>query len=218
MPRITKKMKMEELKLGEERIAKLVMMCLGYSVSSTQNIVDEYGTRLVFGKEDNKKFLKWGDEPFRYREMKFDPVNQYQLTVQLFGQFIDQLHDPDNMNDYEVDDSRTESLINLGEIRTIVLRDGQLYDDGKQEKYVELGFMNARVESERYFCPTLGYIEIMLSEAGLLNLNEKLLRRVDELKNELEPEPDGDNKRSSRPRTKTKKRTSIPIFRSSGDR
>lgn len=204
MPRITKKMKMEELSKGEERIAELVMMCLGYSVSKTLNIVDEYGTRLVFGKEDNKKFLKWGDGPFRYKEMKFDPVNQYQLTVQLFGQFIDQLHDPDNSNEYEMDDPKG-SLIELGEIRTIVLKDGDMFDDGKQEKYVELGYLNARVESERYFCPTLGYIEIMLSEAGLLELNENLLRRVDELKNELEPEPEVNNKRGRRPRTSSRK-------------
>lgn len=204
MPRITKKMKMEELSKGEERIAELVMMCLGYSVSKTLNIVDEYGTRLVFGKEDNKKFLKWGDGPFRYKEMKFDPVNQYQLTVQLFGQFIDQLHDPDNSNEYEMDDPKG-SLVELGEIRTIVLKDGDMFDDGKQEKYVELGYLNARVESERYFCPTLGYIEIMLSEAGLLELNENLLRRVDELKNELEPEPEVNNKRGRRPRTSSRK-------------
>lgn len=207
MPRITKKMKMEELQQGEERIAKLVMMCLGYSVSSTMNIVDEYGKRLVFGKEDNKKFLKWGEGPFKYKEMKFDPVNQYQLTVQLFGQFIDQLHDPDNsVSEYEMDDEpKAGSLMDLGEIRTISLRDGDMYDDGKQEKYVELGYLNAKVESERYFCPTLCYIEIMLSEAGLLELNNKLLRRVDDLKNELEPEPEVNNKRGSRPRKASRK-------------
>lgn len=203
MPRITKKMKMEELQNKEEQIAKLVMMCLGYSVSSTLNIVDEYGTRLVFGKDDDKKFLKWGDGPFRYREIKFDPVNQYKLTVQLFGQFIDQLHDPDNnVNEYELDDPKSSSLMDLGEVRTIVLKDGNMIGECKQEKYVELGYETARVESERYICPTLGYIEIMLSEVGLLELNKDLLRRVDELKDELEPEPETNNKRSSRPRTK----------------
>lgn len=181
MPRITKKMKMEELKTKEEKIASLVMMCMGFSVSNTDNIIDEYGTRLVIGDETNRKFLKWGDGPFRYREQKFDPVNNYKLVVTLFGDLIDN-NEPDGNTDEDIE----ETFNFFSDIRTISLRDGQMFDNGKQEKYVELGCRGGTIESERYICPTLGYIELMFAYSGILPENEELLRRVDDLKNELE--------------------------------
>lgn len=198
MPRVTKKMKQEELTTSEERIASLVMMCLGYNVSNTDNIIDESGMRLVFGKEDNKKFLKWGDGPFRFKEIKFDPVNNYQLIAQLFGQFIKSQQQEEN--EYEMETG--ENMFPQGEVRTIALMDGQMRDDGKQLKHVEVGYMNGVLESEPYFCPTLGYIELMFGLSGILPDNQFLLRRVDELKDELEPLPEASNRRSRQPRKK----------------
>ena len=199
MPRITKKMKQEELKAGEERIASLIMMCLGYNVSNTDNIVDESGMRLVFGKEDNKKFLKWGDGPFRFREIKFDPVNNYQLTAQLFGQFIKSQQQEENEYEMETGDDITPQ----GEVRTIALMDDQMRDDGKQLKHVEVGYINGALESEQYFCPTLGYIELIFGLSGILPDNQILLRRVDELKDELEPLSETSDRGSRRSRKKT---------------
>lgn len=180
MPRITKKMKMEELKTSEEQIANLVMMCNGYSVSSTYNVIDEYGTRLTFGSDDKKKFLKWGDGPFRFKEIKFDPVNNFKLTNQIFGSFIAEF------SKEAAEEEPSSGSIDLASVTAFSLRDGETVDaeTGVTEKFVELVVPNGTIESERYLCPTLGFIEVMLYYSGLLDIT--LLKRVDELKNELE--------------------------------
>ena len=92
MARITKKMKLEELDQGQKRLRDLVMMCCGLSANKNNNIVDEYGkilTITIMEKgEEARKYLKYGDGPFKYKERAFDPVNNYKLMTCLFNDFI----------------------------------------------------------------------------------------------------------------------------------
>lgn len=188
MPRITKKMKMEELQNSQKKINQLVMLCLGYNVNSTNNIVDENNTRVVFGKDNEKKFLKWGDGPFkRYKELEFNPVDNYRLTVQLFNKcMIDDIEENNRVDNTEYDIPSMSA--NIKYIKTVCLRDGDMLPDGMQEKFIEIDTDSGRIESERYVCPTLAYIEIMFAQAGILEANELLLKRLDDLKHELEME------------------------------
>lgn len=187
MPRITRKMKMEELQNSQKKINQLVMLCLGYNVNKTNNIIDENGTRVVFGKENEKKFLKWGDGPFkRYKELEFNPVDNYRLTVQLFNKCI--MDDIEENADVGVEYDIPSMSANIKYVRTVCLRDGDMLPDGMQEKFIELDTDSGRIESERYVCPTLAYIEIMFAQAGILEANELLLKRLDDLKHELEME------------------------------
>lgn len=191
MPRLTKKMKLEELEKGQKSIRDVLIMCCGLSVNKNNNLVDEYGKVLTLpvmekGKEV-KKFLKYGDGPFKYKERGFDPVNNYKLMVGLFNDFIKFITEEEMDEDDETDDN---SIIKFFcNINTISLRDGDIVNEEKdqREKYVELKTKYGIIESERYICPTLGYIELILAHAGILPAYMTLLRRVDELKYELEP-------------------------------
>lgn len=193
MPRITKKMKMEELKQGEDKLINLVMMCNGLNVNPNGNVLDEYGKTLMIPVIDNKgvtdkKFLKYGDGPFKFKERKFDPINNYKLMVMLFNDFIAYImqEEADSENDEKSSISVQSMFYN---IQTITLREGDMInaDTGQREKYVELRCdKSGSIESERYICPSLGYIELMFAYSGILPEYLHLLRRVDELKNELE--------------------------------
>lgn len=175
MPRITKKMKQEELKALEHKLSEDARLCLGYGVNTSGNVVNEYGDRLVIGKDGNKKFIKYGDGPFNRREVKFDPINNYQMMSQMFGSFIQQ----------EVEDVEKENDP-FKYIRSIVIKDDDVTVDGVTKKYVEIDVMSGKIQSEKYYTPTLGYLEIMLDRYGTLPMCAESLKRLDELKHELE--------------------------------
>lgn len=178
MPRITKKMKLEELRAKEERINVLVLQCMGFSVDmNTKNVTDQTGKRLIYnGKTDMGKFVKWGEGPFNRREIKFDPVNDYQLSTNLFNAFIEK----------EIRENKEEGIEDgITYVRTICLKDGDPINN-MPTKYVELDVTVGKIISESYVHPTLAYIEIILGQSSLLSFNEDLLRRVDDLKNEME--------------------------------
>lgn len=191
MARVTKKMKMEELECGQKRIRDLIMMCCGLSANRNNNIVDEYGKILTIpvmekGKE-TKKYLKYGDGPFKFKERPFDPVNNYKLMVGLFNDFIKFITE-EEMDEEELDEESISISSLFTSINTISLRDGKILDEENdvREKYVELKTKHGDIESERYICPTLGYIELIFAHSGILPEHMPLLRRVDELKYELE--------------------------------
>lgn len=190
MARITKKMKLEELDQGQKRLRDLVMMCCGLSANKNNNIVDEYGkilTITIMEKgEEARKYLKYGDDPFKYKERAFDPVNNYKLMTCLFNDFIHFITEEEEGEEFDENSISISKLFT--NINTISLRDGRVIDEEKdqKEKYVELKTQHGDIESEKYICPTLGYIELIFAYSGILPEHMMLLRRVDELKYELE--------------------------------
>lgn len=176
MPRVTKAMKLAKIAEYELKLTQRLMMVAGFSINADNNVVDERGDRLVFGKDHNKKFLKWGDGPFRYRELKFDPINNYSLMVQLFSSALEQMAKENK-----------ESGQGFDYVRTVILKDGEFLECGVQNKYVEVDIVSGKLESERYICPTLGYLELLLCLNGMdTPRDHDMLRELDVLKHEME--------------------------------
>lgn len=174
MPRVTKKMKEERLLHLEHLANRDAMICLGYDVNQNNNVTDEFGNRLVFGKD--KKFVKYGDGPFRRAEIKYDPVNNYQMMQQMFGSFVGK----------ETDDPDNEDSPFKNGVRSISLKDDdrEVQPDGSTKKYVEVDITTGKLQSERYYNPTLAYLELMKTCYGLMD--NGYLNELDELKHEME--------------------------------
>ena len=183
MPRITKKMKLEELKNLENQILYYLLFATGLSVNKYNNVCDENNNRLTILENNVEKFIKWGDGPFRYREIKFDLYN-FKLINHLFSNiFINNILE-DDPNIY---------------IRSIALKDNFITTIKKKEevllnlKYLEIDLLDHKLVSNNYIIPTLPFIELIFSYTynniipinGGVNTTE-ILKRLDQLKYELE--------------------------------
>ena len=182
MPRITKKMKVERMKELETKINVIILQCMDMGVNESNNIIDlNSGIFVKYnGKNNLNKFLKWGDGPFRRREMKFDPINDYQLAVNLYELFIERY-----IREYIAEEGE-EPLI--AKVRVISIKDGNLFN-GKPTKYLDFTLpsdVKGTMRTQAYIFPSLAYLEMIINQSGLGLAVNNMLLELDGLKGELE--------------------------------
>lgn len=193
MPRITKKMKEEELLEKENKLTYILLLSMNLSVNQDMNVIDnDSGKRLVYnGKTNMGKFVKYGEGPFTRKEIKFDPLNNYQFINFLFSVFIERVvkENAQAREEYKMMGMQDpENRITY--IRTMCLKDGQEIQTPKDivvKKYLELDTDVGKVLSDEFIHPALAYADIIVCMAGHgPTFGGEYLRRVDELKFELQ--------------------------------
>lgn len=186
----------------EAKMTYIILTALDFGVDQNQNVTTCDGKRLIYnGKEEVGRFVKYGDGPFNGREMKFDPLNNFQFMNFLFGVFMERYTNENQEAQLYTQDGEPYGPQSITYVRTICFKDdNEKY--GIMTRYLSMDTNVGVLESESYIHPTLAFAELMLHFTGVIHAlgGDAYLREVDEIKLEMEQRANGSYKRSNKPR------------------